>query len=310
MNSTVDISIIVMAYFHEQYIKRAIDSILSQNIDANYEIIVADDCSKDKTIEIVNEFCHRYPNIIKIYSNEENLGICRNLYQTFLKCAGKYIVITDGDDYWVDDEKLSKEFMFLEKNRDFFAVSTSIEGYYTDGEKTGCIYPQERYRGKEITRKMFLKGVDCATVGMMFRNVFDSPKACEQFSLLPVFSRDLDDLTFCIFMFDYGRVFNLAEVTYAITVRRNTDINQHNYNTKYVSYKKDINRIDVLNGINKYYNGKLNLTHKYETSTIALVSAGMKYKQKEALSYLKRIPIKYVFFAFLRWPFIKLGIIK
>ena len=59
MNQKVDISVVVMTYFHEAYIAQCLDSILAQETDLRYEILVGDDASQDKTPEIIRDYAER-----------------------------------------------------------------------------------------------------------------------------------------------------------------------------------------------------------------------------------------------------------
>ena len=72
----VDVSIIVLSYCHEKYIAQALESILNQETDLYYEVLVGDDASGDRTPEIIREYAGRYPNIIKPVLRElQQLGL-------------------------------------------------------------------------------------------------------------------------------------------------------------------------------------------------------------------------------------------
>ena len=309
MANNIKVSIVVLTYYHENYIHEALDTILSQKADFGYEIIVMDDCSKDNTVSIVEKYVEKFPDIVRLYSSKENLGICKNHYKGLLKCRGEFVVVTDGDDCWIDDYKLMKQASFLEQHDEFFAVATSIQGRTTKGVLLEEIVPKEQYRGRKITREMFLEGADVCTVGMMMRNVFKTERAKKQFSYMYKFSRDLDDVTVSMFIFDYGDVYNLSDVTYAITSRSSSDQNQHNYNSKYDYLSKDVNRIQVYSQLNRYYKGKLNLTHKFETSVTSVIAVAIRSRNPKVLKELKPVPIKYIIKAVFRWPLMKLGLI-
>ncbi len=306
----VAISIVVLTYFHEKYIERALDSILSQKFDQPYEIYIADDCSKDDTLAICEKYRTKYPDLISIHSNETNQGICKNVIEAIQSRKGKYVMITDGDDYWTDDEKLKKQYYFLENNYDYVAVATALESRDVDGKKYGDVLPKQKYRNREITRKMFLNGVFLCYASMLMRNIFSEKAAVEQFNNIMRFSRDLDDAPFCVFIFDYGKVYNMGDVTYAVTHRREDDVDQHNYNTKYNVIQKEINRIEVYTKVSDYYNGTLNMTHKYETSILSLIKYYCKTKDKKVLTTIKKVPLSYIIKAIIRYPFRRIGIIE
>lgn len=304
------ISIVLLTYYHEDYISRALESILAQKINESYEIYIADDCSQDRTIAICEKYKEKYPDIIFLHKNEENQGICKNVINALQACQGEYIMITDGDDYWTTEDKLSKQLRFLENNHDYIAVATAVEARDTKGKLTGFTAPDKKYRGMEITREMFLRGVSYSSVGMLMRNIFSLPKAKEQFENIYKFSRDLDDLPLCVFLFDYGKIYNMEEITYAITHRSNEDVNQHNYNTKYNQIQKNKIFIDVSYELYKYYDRKLDLTHLVEGCVLSLTKAFICLWDVEILKTLNKVPLKYKLKAFIRYPLRKLKIIE
>ena len=74
----IDVSIVVLTYFHENYVAQALDSILAQETGLRYEILVGDDASQDRTPEILREYEARYPERIKLTLRSENVGGTRN----------------------------------------------------------------------------------------------------------------------------------------------------------------------------------------------------------------------------------------
>ena len=89
-----------------------------QNINCDYEIIVADDYSTDDTLEILSRYQKLYADIINIIPSTANLGITKNYQKAFKECRGKYIAILEGDDYWISPNKITKQMLFLEANKD------------------------------------------------------------------------------------------------------------------------------------------------------------------------------------------------
>ena len=99
-------SVIVIAYNIEEYIQRAIESVEKQSL-YDYELIVVDDCSKDKTEEKIIEMCNKYNNItfLKTETNKQ-AGGARNTALNIAK--GQYVLFLDGDDYLAADDVLEK----------------------------------------------------------------------------------------------------------------------------------------------------------------------------------------------------------
>lgn len=116
------VSIICPTYNHEHYIRQCLEGFINQIIDFELEIIVHDDASTDKTLEIVKEFEFNYPHVFNnIYQTDNQFSkdpssVSRIM---FAKAKGKYIAVCEGDDYWTDPYKLQKQVDFLEANTDY-----------------------------------------------------------------------------------------------------------------------------------------------------------------------------------------------
>ena len=113
----------VLTYNHEKFIRKTLDSILSQQVNFKFEVLVGDDASPDATAEIVKEYYAKYPGIIVPMLHEKNLGGFgkNNTLATLAVARGKYIAPMDGDDYWTSDQKLQKMVDFLDQSQDFVA---------------------------------------------------------------------------------------------------------------------------------------------------------------------------------------------
>jgi glycosyltransferase involved in cell wall biosynthesis len=127
------VSVIMSVYNGAEWLQLTIDSIIQQTY-ANWEFIIVDDCSKDKTIEILQKNQH-HPQI-KIYLREENKGLIENLNFLVQKSQGKYIARMDADDVAVAD-RLEAQVHFLEKNPHVDLLATTIVLIDEKGKQTG-----------------------------------------------------------------------------------------------------------------------------------------------------------------------------
>lgn len=120
MSDDVLVTVVCMAYNHEKYIRDAIEGFVSQKTDFPYEILIHDDASTDKTLEIIREYEAKYANVRVIaeknnmYSNKEGIIIGRDI--VYPQIRGKYIAFCEGDDYWTDEHKLQTTVSYLEEN--------------------------------------------------------------------------------------------------------------------------------------------------------------------------------------------------
>jgi glycosyltransferase involved in cell wall biosynthesis len=110
----VKVSVALWTYNHEQFIAQAIESVLMQQTDFEYELIIGEDCSTDGTRAIVVEYFRKYPERIRPLLHEHNVGGAANSIAVLNSCRGQYIALLDGDDYLTDPLKLQKQVEFLE----------------------------------------------------------------------------------------------------------------------------------------------------------------------------------------------------
>ncbi|TKB97629.1 glycosyltransferase family 2 protein [Pedobacter cryophilus] len=118
-NSEIMVSICCITYNHQKYIAQALDGFLMQETNFKYEIIIGEDCSKDNTRAIIEDYCQKYPNKIQLLTYESNIGGIKNQIETFNISKGKYVAMCDGDDYWTDPLKLQKQVDFMESNPNY-----------------------------------------------------------------------------------------------------------------------------------------------------------------------------------------------
>jgi glycosyltransferase involved in cell wall biosynthesis len=123
MNTMRKISVCIVTYNHEPYIRACLEGAVSQQLNCEYEIVIGEDCSTDNTLAICEEFEQKYPNIIKLLKTPTNLGMMQNGARTAAACDGDYVAVCEGDDYWTDPHKLQRQFDFLEANPDYSMIA-------------------------------------------------------------------------------------------------------------------------------------------------------------------------------------------
>jgi|TARA_B110000879_G_scaffold211061_1_gene302659 glycosyltransferase involved in cell wall biosynthesis len=159
----------MVTYNHEAFIREALDSVLCQNVDFTYEIVIGEDCSPDNTRAIIKEYEALHPDLIKPIYHEKNVGASRNAYEfTLPKCQGKYIAVLEGDDYWTDPNKLQKQVDFLEENPNFSACGHQAEVIYEDGSQDSKPFGAKADVSYEI--KDFLQHRKFHTSSLIYRH--------------------------------------------------------------------------------------------------------------------------------------------
>lgn len=110
------VSVCILTYNQESTIAETIESILNQDFNFEYEIIIGEDCSTDLTLEICKKYQTLYPSLIKIITSNKNVGLMQNFKRVTNEIRGKYFACCAGDDFWHDRNKLELQFQFMESN--------------------------------------------------------------------------------------------------------------------------------------------------------------------------------------------------
>ena len=123
-----------LAYNHEPYIRQCLDGFVMQKTNFPFIAIIHDDASTDRTAKIIQEYAQKYPAIIKpIFETENQYSKHNGSIRRTMDCAipesVQYIAICEGDDYWIDSNKLQKQVDFLEKNPNYGLVHTYAKSY-------------------------------------------------------------------------------------------------------------------------------------------------------------------------------------
>lgn len=134
------LSICLITYQHEDYIRDCLDNILSQVVNFEYELLIGEDHSPDNTPQIVSEYALAFPDKIKAFMRSKNVGAKANSLHCFLQCKGEYIILIEGDDYWNDNHKVQTQIEFLDSNPVASACFHNAEIFYDDGSGRASEY--------------------------------------------------------------------------------------------------------------------------------------------------------------------------
>jgi glycosyltransferase involved in cell wall biosynthesis len=161
------ISVCLICYNQEKYIELALQSILNQK-DVSIDVIIADDCSRDNTFNIINQFLAKNNLDWTLLPREYNVGMQKNWQRCINAAKGKYVALLEGDDYWNDSYKLKKQSQILEKDTTLSACFSNaqilnelVETKYTD-------YVDETK--ERLSYSDFLENNNVPTCSVLFKN--------------------------------------------------------------------------------------------------------------------------------------------
>ena len=176
MQNSPKVSVCMITYNHEKYIREAIEGVLMQQTDFPIELILANDCSTDSTDTVIQNMLATHPKAacIRYFHHPKNVGMMPNFIFTLGQCQGKYIALCEGDDYWTDPYKLQKQVDFLEANPDYGICFHEVK---IRDESSGIL------KDDNITRKVpettniedLARGNFIHTPSVMLRNDFKLP---------------------------------------------------------------------------------------------------------------------------------------
>lgn len=196
------VSILMITYNHEKYVCKALEGVLNQMCDFDFEVVLANDNSTDGSDLLIKEYVSNHPKGFRVkYSNhEKNKGMYDNFIWAAKQCRGKYIATCEGDDYWTDPLKLQKQVDFLEGNPEFEVCFTNIKVIRADGStKLEQLIPDER---KDVYEQKDLP-IWAPTLTRVYKN--------RNFSNLP--KAPGMDTAMLLWQSQYGKIKFLNEVT-------------------------------------------------------------------------------------------------
>ena len=145
----VEVSVICLTYNHEKYIKQCLEGFLMQKTSFKFNVLVHDDASTDKTTDIVKEYVQKYPKMfIALYEKENQYSQDngKKFSRQMIEMAqGNYIAICEGDDFWIDEYKLQKQYDVMENNPSVSIVVGKTICCNEDGSPSEKVFPQQIY---------------------------------------------------------------------------------------------------------------------------------------------------------------------
>ncbi|MCR4675572.1 MAG: glycosyltransferase [Lachnospiraceae bacterium] len=208
------VSVAIITYNQEKYIRKAIESVLMQKRDFDIEILIGDDASSDQTSDILREYDNKYPGLFRLKLHENNVGATKNSHDIYSKAKGKYLALLEGDDYWTDDQKLQKQVDFLEMNPEYVGCSCLchvVDAYnerYSPSEENKILDGLYGGLGNIYTKADYESGkLPGQAGGLVFKNLFKTMDT----KILYKAHRIIGDYTIAMFIVSHGNIYRMQE---------------------------------------------------------------------------------------------------
>jgi len=159
------VSVEMITYNHEPFIRQAIEGVMMQKTDFEFELVIGEDCSTDKTREICFEYQKKYPDKIRVLWWHENVSkLGGNGCRVRARCRGEFLAFCEGDDYWIDPLKLQKQVDVMRKHPNVGLCFTGakifweMDDKWVDWDDTGYV-PGPVSRSKMLLYQIFGKDI-------------------------------------------------------------------------------------------------------------------------------------------------------
>jgi glycosyltransferase involved in cell wall biosynthesis len=220
MSNDIAVTVICLTYNHENYIRKCLDGFVSQKTNFKYEIIVHDDASTDNTANIIKEYAQKYNDkIIPILQTENQFSKKVPIYKTFCLelVHGKYIAITEGDDYWIDPLKLQKQYDALEQNPSCNMCLHKVQRVDADENILPFTHPNFSLATGVISSKEFVDLINYKKYGECFQTSCDFflAKPCIEYYNTPIKFREVaavGDVPLMLYFGSIGDVYYIDDI--------------------------------------------------------------------------------------------------
>jgi glycosyltransferase involved in cell wall biosynthesis len=136
----IAVSVLVVTYNHERFVRQALDGALAQRLPQAFEILISEDCSTDGTREIVQGYADSHPDVIRLLLSERNLHSNEVVARGFRVARGRYVALLDGDDYWTSDDKLRTQVALLDARPDLTICFHNVHVVDEQSQSTGRLW--------------------------------------------------------------------------------------------------------------------------------------------------------------------------
>ena len=294
MENDIKVSVALLSYKHANYIRKCLDSILEQEVDFRYEIVVGEDCSNDGTKEILLEYQEKHPDIFVLLLNEQNMGASRNALNVSSHLRGQYVCSCESDDFWLDTHRMQKQADFLDAHPEAVAVAGNYCSVDDNGDNPRVILAPHML-GRYYTLKDYLaKGMTLHSNTIMRRREA-IPSHDEKYRQLRLAEPTMGDVWARVLMYTAGDIYAMPDMFLAHRV-------SYSGGTSYTEQQKkrmlefSYMYCRIVDNISAYLDHKYDLSEMKANRTgamlMTLLIGRRKVDRKELRKYMKALPPK------------------
>ena len=269
------VSIWCITFNHQDYISEAIDSFLMQKTNFPFNIVIGDDCSSDNTVSIIEAYQIKYPGKITLLKSNKNYGFMTNFIRTFKACNGVYIALCEGDDFWVDDQKLQKQIDYLEMHPELSACFHNVKVIDEDGKLMKFFH--DNWLPQIFDFEQACRGWFIHMNSICLNKETNALSSLEYFADLNTIS---GDRLLVALLADKGKIGYLNE-TMSTYRRHNTSITGKSDHMRFLN-----SNILVLSRLMKFFNGKKSKVIKEQLFRTNGQKAILLFNRKEYWNYM------------------------
>ncbi len=167
---TPKVTVCVITYNQENYIRQCLQSIVDQKTDFDFEVIVGEDCSTDGTRSIVQEFAERYSDLVKPIYQNKNIGGCQNYLAVHKAARGEYVAHIDGDDAMLSN-KLQCQAKVMDENINSPASFHLMEIIDEKSTRCGKLWLRESYSSTFSVEDLLIGHPNVCHSSLMYRRL-------------------------------------------------------------------------------------------------------------------------------------------
>lgn len=294
--SDIKVTVVCITYKHEDFIRDALDSFISQKTNFRYQILVGEDCGSDKTADIVKEYAEKYPDLVIPFIREKNMGAQRNLIDLCQRASSPYIALCEGDDYWIDEYKLQKQYDYMENHKDLKACFAQaridapedwfLRSYFKVNKDNELIYPEcepdFKFKGEFLTKENMITSFPAHTSTIFYR--WDSSVIIPEW----YYEGIVGDWPLFLLQMGNAKVGYIREV---VSVYRRSDVGIYMSQSMDEHFMKSrIDLVRIFSGMLEYYEEnfpvdypKIAIENKIKLEMSNFIRTALKLQDKEAI---------------------------